>query len=83
MKRRIFLALALVIAAVSMFSLNGCMDMTNGTGVLNVHVYDARYDTEIKVFPCILIVHTKVLPYNNIHINNITKTGNHFKYLCL
>ena len=51
MKRRIFLVVALVIAAVSMFSLNGCMEMTNGTGVLNVHVYDARYDTEIKVFP--------------------------------
>lgn len=51
MKRRIFLVLALVVAAVSMFSLNGCMEMTNGTGVLNVHVYDAKYDTEIKVLP--------------------------------
>jgi len=51
MKKRLFLMLSVAIAAASMFMLNGCIDLSNGTGVLTVCVYDINYDTDIEVYP--------------------------------
>ena len=51
MKKRIFSALSLVIAISFMFLMNGCLKITNGTGILTVSVTDPKWDGEIKVYP--------------------------------
>ena len=51
MKKKVILILSAVIAAASLITLNGCIDISGGTGVLTVCVYDPRYDTEIEIYP--------------------------------
>ena len=51
MKKRIVLIVSAVIAAASMFALNGCIELSNGTGVLTVCVYDPMFDYDVEVFP--------------------------------
>ena len=51
MKKKLFLMLSALIAAASMFMLNGCIELSNGTGVLNVYVYEPMYDYEVEIYP--------------------------------
>lgn len=51
MKKRLVLMISAVIAAASMFALNGCIELSNGTGVLTVCVYDPMFDYDVEVFP--------------------------------
>lgn len=51
MKKRLFSVLSWVIAAAFVLLMNGCMQITNGTGILTVTVTDSKWDSEIAVYP--------------------------------